>query len=55
MAGQCQLLAPFFVQRGQNKISTEKKEFALDPQGSILCSVLTMPFFPPINPGSELT
>lgn len=44
MARQCQMLAPFFVQGGQNKISTEKKEFALDPQGSILCSMLTMLF-----------
>lgn len=28
------MLAPFFVQGGQDKIAAEKKEFALAPHGS---------------------
>lgn len=47
------MLAPFFVQGGQDKIATEEKEFALAPHGNTFYSMLRR-LFPP-STGSGLT
>lgn len=38
------MLAPFFVQGGQDKIATEKKEFASAPRGSTFYTMLRRRF-----------